>query len=143
MDHANISKNCNLELNFCNCLQILVISSGMLFIFWIFVLNIVAHVNYVPIKCNLDIYSKKKIRPLSPEIMLRILFLIFVGLLLCQCNIDEILPVFILLYPKFLDFLLYISKSNIKLLSKISCFTMLIHIFSISFTPAASIFACL
>ena len=68
---------------------------------------------------------------------------IMLGLLLCECDMDQFLLLIIWAYPNFCNDLLDLSLKKIKVTSKVTSVTLLLYIFSISFTPATCILCLL
>ena len=70
------SKNFNIEINCYGALQILILNVGVLFLLWPLLLNLTNHVNYVKFNTGLNLGQS---------------FFSLLGLLLCECEKDQIL----------------------------------------------------
>ena len=79
------------EINRYNIFQIFIFGIGLVSIFWLFLLHLCNHVRYVAFNTNLNLYSMKKTILILPQCTWMCLPLIMLGLLLNECEKDQIL----------------------------------------------------
>ena len=131
-------KRHNIELNSYNIFLIFIIGLGFVFLLWQSFLQLCNHVVYITFNTNLNLFSKTKIIVISPLWIWSYLSLFMLGLLLSECEKDQILLLIIRTSPNVsntFDFALRYSK----MLSRTFFTTLTIYMFSIANTPAACI----
>ena len=131
-------EKCKIELNGYNIIQIHILCLGIFTLLWLSYLHLCNHVRYVSFNTNLNLYSKKKNILEFPKCIWTYLSLIFIGLLLSECENEQILLFIICMNPDFgsvfnlaLKFRKLISWTLFRILS--------IYMFSMAVTPAACI----
>ena len=127
-----IPKKDNININYHDVLQILIIVSGVFALLCLSYINLFTRVSYVTFNTDLNIYNKKKTLALPQYIW--IFHLVSLGLLLSECE-KVVILIIISRNIEFGIVLVFVIKFR-RIISRTIFGSLLIYIFAIANTPA-------
>ena len=132
-----------IEINCYDAVQIFFLSFGVFFLLWFSLLNISSQVNFVNFDTDLNLYKKKTSFSVSIEHILSVLCLLILLCFLNQCDSEQLFIMILWIYPNSFVRLFISVIMKIKLSPIATSFSLLLCIFSISYTPLACILCLL
>ena len=130
-------KKC-LEINCFNLFQISIVCLGLLTMFWVFSLNLCNHVRYVKFNTDLNLLYSVKMNSVPSERVCVYVSFIMLGLLLNECDYDQIMRFITHSNPTFAC-VFKVVVNHSKIIPRILFYIIPIYLFYIAVTPAACI----